>query len=156
VRVMIKDVSIPEALVYKEKIGKVDGVQEINWLDDAVNIYEPLETEDQDTIDAWYKNGNALYQVTIDETNGEQVVHDIRQIIGDDNYMTGDAVFDALTPISTSEEIQKIVLIVVPLVFVVLLLTTNSWCEPVLFMAAIGTAILINRGTNLMFGTISF
>lgn len=156
VRVMIKDVSIPEALVYKEKIGKVDGVQEINWLDDAVNIYEPLETEDQDTIDAWYKNGNALYQVTIDETNGEQVVHDIRQIIGDDNYMTGDAVIDALTPISTSEEIQKIVLIVVPLVFVVLLLTTNSWFEPVLFMAAIGTAILINRGTNLMFGTISF
>ena len=38
VRVMIKDVSISQAMDYKEKIEKIDGVQEVNWLDDAANI----------------------------------------------------------------------------------------------------------------------
>ncbi len=156
VRVMIKDVSISQAMDYKEKIEKIDGVQEVSWLDDAANIYAPLEIENQDTIDDYYKDGNALYQVTMDEDDGERVVHEIRKVIGDENYMTGDGVIDALTPKTTAAEIQKIIFFVIPLVFAILLLTTNSWFEPVLFMATIGIAILLNRGTNLMFGTISF
>ena len=145
VRVMIKDVSISQAMDYKEKIEKIDGVQEVNWLDDAANIYAPLEIEDQDTIDDYYKDGNALYQVTMDEDDGERVVHEIRKVIGDENYMTGDGVIDALTPKTTAAEIQKIIFFVIPLVFAILLLTTNSWFEPVLFMATIGIAILLNH-----------
>ena len=34
-RVMVQDVTIPEALAYKEKIREIDGVQEIQWLDDV-------------------------------------------------------------------------------------------------------------------------
>lgn len=156
VRVMIKDVSIPKALEYKEKLEKVDGVQEVNWLDDATDIYQPLQMMDHDTVNDWYKNKNALYQITIDETNGYQVISNIRKVIGDSNYMKGEAVTNALTPVTTAKEIQKIIMIVVPIVFLILLLATNSWFEPVLFMVTIGIAILINRGTNLMFGTISF
>ena len=37
-RVLIYDVSIPEALEYKERLKAAEGVQEVNWLDDAVNI----------------------------------------------------------------------------------------------------------------------
>ena len=156
VRVMIKDVSIAQALKYKEKLENIDGVQEVNWLDDATNIYQPLALTDKDTVNDWYKNKNALYQVTIDETNGYEVIQNMRKVIGDDNYMTGDAVTNAVTTVTTAAEVQKIVLITIPIIFVILLLTTNSWFEPVLFMATIGIAIMINRGTNLMFGTISF
>lgn len=156
VRVMIKDVSIVQALKYKEKLEKIDGVQEVNWLDDATNIYQPLALTDKDTVNDWYKNKNALYQVTIDETNGYEVIQNMRKVIGDDNYMTGDAVTNAITPVTTAAEVQRIVMITVPIIFIILLLTTNSWFEPVLFMATIGIAIMINRGTNLMFGTISF
>lgn len=156
VRVMIKDVSIAQALKYKEKLENIDGVQEVNWLDDATNIYQPLALTDKDTVNDWYKNKNALYQVTIDETNGYEVIQNMRKVIGDDNYMTGDAVTNAITPVTTAAEVQRIVMIVVPIIFIILLLTTNSWFEPVLFMATIGIAIMINRGTNLMFGTISF
>lgn len=156
VRVMIKDVSIAQALKYKEKLENIDGVQEVNWLDDTTNIYQPLALTDKDTVNDWYKNKNALYQVTIDETNGYEVIQNMRKVIGDDNYMTGDAVTNAITPVTTAEEVQRIVMITVPIIFIILLLTTNSWFEPVLFMATIGIAIMINRGTNLMFGTISF
>lgn len=155
-RVMIYDVSIAKALEYKDEITAVEGVKEIQWLDDSANINAPLESEDQDTIDTWYKDNNALYQITIDETNGEQVIGDIRKIIGDENCMDGTAVSDALAPVMTSLEVQQIVLFVIPLILVVLILTTTSWFEPILFMSAIGVAIMLNRGTNLMFGTISF
>jgi predicted RND superfamily exporter protein len=44
----------------------------------------------------------------------------------------------------------------VPLILVILLLTTVSWFEPIVFLVSIGVAILINMGTNLFFGEISF
>ena len=34
-RVMVKNVTVPEALEYKEKIQAVDGVTDVTWLDDA-------------------------------------------------------------------------------------------------------------------------
>lgn len=155
-RVLIYDVSIAEALEYKQKLAEVPGVEEINWLDDAVNIYEPLESADADILDTWYRDEDALYQITIDETDGAQVIASVRDIIGADNCMDGTAVSNALAPVNTSKEVGQIILYVIPLIFVILFLTTTSWFEPVLFMAAIGVAILLNRGTNLMFGTISF
>ena len=157
-RVVIYDVSIPDALEYKEKIEKVSGVKEVNWLDDAIDIYEPLELADQDIVESWYKNSDALFSVTVSDDEDEKVaaVDDIRAIIGDDNAMSGTAVTDALSPKHTTQEIQKIMLIALPIVFIILLLTTTSWFEPVLFMITIGVAIMLNRGTNLIFGEISF
>lgn len=37
-----------------------------------------------------------------------------------------------------------------------LILTTTSWVEPILVMLGLGVAVLINSGTNLIFGEISF
>lgn len=157
-RVVVYDVSIPEALSYKEKLEAVEGVKEVNWLDDALNIYEPLEEADQDTVDEWYKDSDALYSVTVseDETEKKAAVEKIRQVIGEDNAMSGTAVTDVLSPIRTSKDIQKIMMIAIPVVFLILFLTTTSWFEPILFMSTIGIAIVLNRGTNLMFGEISF
>ena len=157
-RVVVYDVTIPEALEYKEKLEQAEGVEEVNWLDDSIDIYQPLELADQDTIDTWYKNSDALFSVTVssDETKKAAAVAAVREIIGDDNAMSGTAVTDVLSPVHTSQEIQKIMLIALPIIFIILLLTTNSWFEPVLFMITIGVAIMLNRGTNLIFGEISF
>ena len=157
-RVVVYDVSIPDALEYKEKIEKAEGVKEVTWLDDSIDIYEPLELADQDTVETWYKNSDALFSVTVssDEKEKKSAVDAIREIIGDDNAMSGTAVTDVLSPVHTSQEIQKIMLIALPIVFIILLLTTTSWFEPVLFMITIGVAIMLNRGTNLIFGEISF
>lgn len=157
-RVVVYDVSIPDALEYKEKIEKAEGVKEVTWLDDSIDIYEPLELADQDTVETWYKNSDALFSVTVssDEKEKKAAVDAIREIIGDDNAMSGTAVTDVLSPVHTSQEIQKIMLIALPIVFIILLLTTTSWFEPVLFMITIGVAIMLNRGTNLIFGEISF
>lgn len=43
-RVMVKNVTIPEALEYKEKILTCEGVTDVTWLDDAADILQPIET----------------------------------------------------------------------------------------------------------------
>ena len=155
-RVMVKTVSVSEALDYKARLAAVEGVEAVEWLDDAANVYAPLETIDQSVIDDWYKDGMALYSVTVKDEKETEAVNAVREIIGEDNAMTGSAVVNAQAPVITSKEISTIMLFVIPLILAILFLTTSSWFEPLLFMFSIGVAILINRGTNLMFGEISF
>src|SRR5699024_12200696 len=47
-------------------------------------------------------------------------------------------------------------LILVPVVIIILILSTTSWIEPVFFLTAIGVSVLINMGTNIFLGEISF
>ena len=155
-RVMVKNVSLPEALQYKEKIKEVDGVTDVTWLDDTVSVDVPLETLDTDTIENYYKDGNALFSVTIDKKKRVDAVNDIREIIGDDNAMTGSAVSTATATVSTVSEVSKIAVIGVLFAILVLLITTDSWFEPVIVMIGLGVAIIINAGSNLIFGEISF
>ena len=155
-RVMVQNVSVPEALEYKEKLLAADGVTDVTWLDDAVSVTVPLEALDTDTAEAYYKDGNALFSVTVDEDKRIEAIDAIRGIIGDDNAMTGSAVTTAVATTSTVSEITVIAAIAVAFVLIVLILTTTSFAEPFLVLAGLGVAIVINAGTNLMFGEISF
>ncbi len=155
-RVMVKDVSIAEALEYKDQLLAIEGVTDVTWLDDAVDILEPLEMADADTVETYYKDGAALFSVTIDDDFREEAVDAIRDVIGDENAMDGDAVSTALATTGTVNEISKIVVFAVLFVIFVLLLTTTSYAEPFVILIGLGVAILINSGTNLIFGEISF
>ena len=155
-RIMISDVTIPEALEYKEKLEAVDGVTAVTWLDDVVSIFVPLSTLDTDTLETYYKDNNALFTVTIDEDRRIEAVSSIREIIGEDNAMTGSAVSTAISTTETVLEINKISIFTVLFVLVVLVMTTNSWMEPLIVLIGLGLAIVINNGTNLIFGEISF
>ena len=46
VRLMIDHVTIPEALQFKQKLKNIEGVTEVTWLDDQIEITAPLETAD--------------------------------------------------------------------------------------------------------------
>ena len=155
-RVMVENVTIPEALEYKEKISEVDGVTDVIWLDDVVSVDVPLDTLDMDTVEIYYKDGNALFSVTVDKDKRGDAVDSIRTIIGEDNAMTGSAVSTAVASASTIKEISKITVIAIIFVMLALILTTDSWFEPVVVMAGLAVAIVINSGSNLIFGEISF
>lgn len=49
-RVMVKNVSVQQALNYKAKIEKAEGVEQVSWLDDVVDIGVPLAMYSQDTV----------------------------------------------------------------------------------------------------------
>lgn len=66
-RVMIQNVTVSEALEYKEKLLAVDGVTDVTWLDDVASVTQPLEFIPEATRETYYKDGNALFSVTIED-----------------------------------------------------------------------------------------
>ena len=155
-RVMVKNVSIAEALEYKEQLENCEGVEAVLWLDDSISIYEPLELADTEIVETYYKDGNALFTVTVDESDRVDTVDRIRAIIGNDNAMSGDAVSTAIATTGTVNEIRIFTIFAIVSVLAILLITTTSWAEPLVVLVGLGVAIMINNGTNLIFGEISF
>ena len=155
-RVMIRDVSVVQALEYKEKLKQIDGVQEVTWLDDVVDVREPLEMQETDTVEAYYKDDTALFTVTVEEEKRLEAVEAMRELVGENGALTGNAVSTATATTDTVVEISRIVVVAVLFVLLVLILTTNSWVEPLIVLGGLGVAILINNGSNLIFGEISF
>ena len=154
--IYLPDVSIVEARSFKEEIAGVQGVENVLWLDDVMDVYAPLEMADRDQVEAWYKDGGALFSVTVDTNNVVKNIEALRDIIGDKGIMAGNAVDLSITQDATGKEVPKIIAFLVPLVILILLLTTDSWFEPVLFLITIGVAILINEGTNIFIGEVSY
>lgn len=155
-RVMVKVKDKKEAVEMKEKIEKVDGVQSVSWIDTYLPDSTPLSMVPSSLLDSYYKDGYALFRVTVQENKRTTTIPKIYKIIGKENAMTGSAVSTALATNSTVNEVKKISIIAVIFLFFVLLLTTTSYFEPIIVLIGLGVAILINAGTNLMFKEISF
>lgn len=154
--VMIRNVTVPEALSYKEKLSAVDGVTDVTWLDDVASVTQPLDFIPEKTLNAYYKDQNALFSVTIDDDKNLEVCNAIRELIGEDNCMAGSAVSTAVATSTTVKEIPVIAVIGVLFAVVVLILTTTSWAEPFIVLVGLGVAVILNAGSNLIFGEISF
>lgn len=56
---------------------------------------------------------------------------------------------------STIGEIGKYALVAVLVMFIILLLTTNSIIDPIIFMVTLGVSIVVNMGTNLILPSVS-
>ena len=154
--VMIRDLSVMEAVEYKAKLAAIEGVEQVMWLDDMIDIKEPLEMADSQTVESFYKNGHALFSVTITKGMEKQTTAAIQDQIGEDNAVAGESPDLATVQTAAGAEVLNAMAILLPAIILILILSTTSWAEPILFLAAIGVSILINMGTNLFLGEISF
>ncbi|NAP00692.1 RND family transporter, partial [Halomonas sp. MG34] len=155
-RVMMRDVSIQEALAFKEELKGIEGVSEVTWLDDALDVKTPIEMADPDTVESYYKDGNALFSFHIEEGKEVETTDAIYQLIGEDNAMSGEALDTATSQKMTGKESMYAAALLIPIIILILVLSTNSWAEPALFLTAIGISVLNNLGTNIFLGEISF
>lgn len=159
-RIMVSDVSIQKALSLKHKLEKINGVTKVQWLDDSADLTQPLETINSKTLNTYYKNKKALYYVTVSDSKEISALQKARELLeketGKSVAMAGSAVATATATTSTATEIPQLFIFVVPICFLILFISTTSYIEPFLFMLSILVAILLNRGTNIFFGEISF
>jgi len=77
-------------------------------------------------------------------------------LVGEDAAVRGQLVEHAHMQSATTSEVTSIATYAIPIAFAILLFTTTSWFEPVLFMVVIFSGVLLNMGTNLIFDDISF
>jgi predicted RND superfamily exporter protein len=154
--VMAENVSVQEALNIKRELLALPHVTAVMWLDDVVSMTVPLEMADQATVESYYKDGNALYTVTVVKGEEKAGVSEIREVLGETGFVTGDAADIEYVQTATGAEVINAMIILIPIIILILFLTTSSWIEPVLFLAAIGMSVVINMGTNAMFPSVSF
>lgn len=154
--VFLEGVSIPEALSAKERFKEISGILSVLWLDDAVDIYQPLSTLDDQMVSSWYRDEGALFLVSGDTELSTDVIDGIKDLFGEDTIMSGPLLNQATIQSLSTGEVSKIIFFVIPLVMIVLFISTSSWFEPVLFLITIAVAILINEGTNIFMKDISY
>lgn len=159
-RVMLKDVTLYEAKQYKDKLEAVDGVDQVLWCDSIVNIYSGEDFINEKDIEDYYKDGCAVMDITFEEGDTSQktsqAIDEMKAITGDKGSYVGMAVQNKSLTENVESEMHLILAVAVIMIFVVLCITTNAWSEPVLFLLVMGVAILLNRGTNIFIGTVSF
>lgn len=159
-RIMLTNVSIQQALEYKDKIADIDGVASIIWLDDIIGLdalkTTPLDFLDASIIENYYQDNNALMSLSIESGMETSAVNAIYALIDENNAVAGEAVNSAATQAMSVSEVLNAMAILLPIIIIILIISTNSWIEPLLFLITIGVAIIINMGTNILFGEVSF
>lgn len=159
-RLMIRGVSLYEAKQYKDKLEAVDGVDRILWCDSLVNVYSGEDFINQKDIEDYYKDGCAVMDITFDQGDTSkktsQAIDEMKGITGDKGYFVGMAVQNKSLTENVESEMRLILTVSVIMIFGVLCVTTTAWSEPFLFLLVMGVAILLNRGTNIFIGTVSF
>lgn len=159
-RVMIGPVTIYEAKAYKDRIAGIDGVDMVMWADTTTDVYKANIFINYDDIQDYYKDDYAVMDIIFEEGDSSSLtksaISQMQKLTGDKGYFMGSAVQNKSLNETLTREISIAMAMGVVMIAVVLCLTTTSWFEPVLFLMIMGIAIIINMGTNLMLGTISF
>ena len=151
-RVMLHDVTLYEAKNIKDRIADVEGVDMVMWADMTANIYGSSEFIDYDDIDDYYhEDDQSAYMDVI-----YKAVRQIEQIVGDRGLVAGSAVSDTNLGPTINKEVARVMVLAVIIIYIILTITTTSWFEPVMFLSVLGIAIIINMGSNIILGEISF
>lgn len=157
---MVDGMEDKEIVKLKEKVEKVDGVENVLWYDSLADIsvpqsvlpsklYDEYNTEDGTMMAVFFKNGTSS-----DETM--KAITEIRKITGEQCFLSGMSAIVEDTKELAEKETPLYVLIAVALSALVLAITMESIFVPVLFLLSIGIAIVYNLGTNVFFGEISY
>lgn len=170
-RIMVKDVSLQEAKRIREEISAVEGVDLVLGPDVSTDVYMGTPFLDESmtefvgidllAIDDYYQDGNALMDIVFEDKDGEPrtnaAIEEIYRIVGQDRgCFAGSAVSSKEREASITREIAMAIAMSLVIIWLILTLTTTSWLEPFLFIFVMIVAIVLNMGSNIAFGTISF
>lgn len=134
----------------------LSAAKELSWQIEEINGVKSVEFDD---TDEHFKNGAALFSITYDGTSSDSVsvnaLEKVKNLLdGYDVYVTGDTGDDASAGLAA--EMNVVMIIAVVIILLVLLFTSHTYMEIPVLLATFGMAALMNKGTNFIFGEISF
>ena len=154
-QMMVMDISMTDAARLEERIRKVDGVLSVSGIEDENTLDLPYEFIGEETVKNCYKDGNALYTLTLDNDKKLDLIDELRSLTDCEVRFSGTFVTDKTAQKNSAPEIFKTVGIVVVFAIVVFMFTMDSWITPFVLVGALMAGVLINAGTNIIFGSIS-
>ena len=158
--VVVEDMEKKDIVALKEKLKKVNHVEDVIWYDDAMDITVPTEML-PDKLREGLFNGNAtmmiaLFDNTTSADSTMDAITEMRGIVKKQAFISG--MSGVVTDIKNLAMAEMPIYVVVAAVLslLILLLTMDSLVTPFIFLLGIGMAIVYNMGTNMVFGEISY
>lgn len=141
--IMIDNIAYADAEELCDELEKTDGVKEIAF----------------DDTDDHYTKGSALFSVTFDGDSTDDVTVNAfeeieKKVSVYDNYISasiGNAESERM-----ASEMNVVMIIACVIILGVLLISSHTYMEIPVLILTFGVAAILNKGTNYMFGTISF
>lgn len=144
----------------RDKLEKIDNVDSVIWYDSLMDISVPKEVLPDEIYNAFNSGDSTVMAVffktstSADETM--QAIKEIRKTAGKSCFVTGmSAVVTDLKDLCEHEEPIYVGLAVL-LCCAAMMLFMDNWIVPFVFLLSIGSAILLNLGTNYFLGEISY
>ena len=140
--VMVCGVDYSEALAIAEKLSDIDSVASVSF----------------DDTDYHYKDGSALFSVSFGGTSEDEKVvaamDKVKGIVSEyETYILSTVGQDFQKHLA--EEMGGVIAIAAVVIFAVLLFTSKSYFEVVIYAVVFVVSALLNMGTNFWFGEIS-
>ncbi|MBW6462643.1 MAG: MMPL family transporter [Bacillota bacterium] len=140
----------------------VGGVDDVKWLGDYSDLYVPIQFTDPLIQARFATEDTVLLQIQFSgnarapETTA--AVRSIQELIRNDEnlYFGGEPPILTEMQSAIDEEILVYTAIAVVMILFVLTISTSLYLDPILFLLAVGIAIIINMGSNIFRGEISF
>ncbi len=142
-RIMVDNISYAQAESLARQAQEIPGVKSVEL----------------DNTPDHYKRGSALLSITYDAAADDPAslegLAGVKALLkGYDVYITGDTGDSASE--SLEAEMQVVMVIAVVIILLVLLFTSHTYMEIPVLLMTFGMAALMNKGTNFIFGEISF
>ena len=158
--IVIEDMQPEEVSRLRKSIERVDHVDSVIWYDSLMDVSIPMELLPEKVYKAFNAGNATLMAVFFDSSTSADVtmnaVAEIRGICGKQCFVAGmSALVLDLKNLCEKEEPVYVALAVV-LAAAAMTLLLDSWLAPLVFLICIGMMVLLNLGTNVFFGEISY
>ncbi|MBQ2695025.1 MMPL family transporter [Candidatus Saccharibacteria bacterium] len=158
--IILEDVTDEQVASLEDAIANVEHVDTVLGLGALSKANVPAGLLPDEIYNTFTHGNEQLTAVFFDtSTSADETINavkEIRKVVGEHAHVSGmSALVTDLRNMAESEEIVYVIIAVV-LALVVMLALLDNWLAPALFLVSIGVMILINMGTNMVFGEISY
>jgi len=146
----------------KEDIEEIDHVAQVICFDSITGGKIPKEMLPDSVKNIFFsKNGDGtlmflFFDTTTSQDETMDAIEEIRKVAGKDCFLASMSAITTDTKNMVEDETAIYTAIAVALCVLVLIITTDSFLIPPLFLLSIGLAIIYNLGSNFIKGEISF
>lgn len=158
--IIVEDMPPKNVAALKEKIEQVENVDTVLWYDSILDISVPMELL-PDSVYSEFNTENATMMAVFFKTSTSadvtmDAIKEVRGIAGEQCFISGmSALVTDLKDLCEQEE-PIYVAIAVALACVAMIVFLDNWIVPFIFLASIGIMIVLNLGSNIFMGEISY
>ena len=152
-KLLITNITYEKALEVSKSLQSIDGISSVKFYDREDKDYENKKISDS------YKNASALFILTFDEPEdtalSQKAIANVRKSIsGYESYVY--TTVDKDDAASLRNDMKLILVLVTVVIFSVLLFTSKTYMEILIFLMVFVVSAILNMGTNFIFKEISF